>query len=71
MPQRNAAGQIWPNLKSDQAPKQQQRAPSLASAMYPRQSVEQRRWDEAHERDKEQTLQALRELNARIDARRR
>jgi hypothetical protein len=67
----SAAQALFPHLKSgDQAPKQQQRAqPSLASAMYPRQSVEARRWDAQRARDKEQLLKALRAANDKTDAR--
>jgi hypothetical protein len=31
----NAAGQIWPNLQSDEPPKQQRAQSSLAGAMWP------------------------------------
>ena len=34
MTQRNAANQIWPHLKTNERPEQQQRAQGLSEAMY-------------------------------------
>jgi hypothetical protein len=63
MAQRNAAGQIWPNLQSDEQPKQQRAQSSLASAMYPR---PQAKPPNPH---RESLLRHLKEANAAIDAR--
>jgi hypothetical protein len=64
----NAAGQIWPHLKSDGPPKQQ-RAQSLSAAMYPSLTPQAKARDDWRERDRQSLLKGLRELNARIDAR--
>jgi hypothetical protein len=65
----NAAGQIWPHLQSDEPPKQQRAQSSLAGAMYPRQTAEQRAWDEAREREKQKLRRDLQALTARLKER--
>ena len=71
MAQRNAAGQIWPNLPSGDREPVKQRERSLGDAMWPQLSREakakdadQRLWDEICERNRQSLLRGLRELRA-------
>jgi hypothetical protein len=65
----NAANQIWPNLKSDVRPKQQQRAQSLADALYPSLAPQVKAHDDWRERHRQSLLQGLRETTARLKGR--
>jgi hypothetical protein len=64
----NAAGQIWPHLKTGiPEPAQQRRKPnSLGEALWPQLSAEAKAQDAARARNKEILLRNLRELNARM-----
>jgi hypothetical protein len=65
----SAAAALYPHLKSDDPPKQAQRAQSLSAAMYPALTQRAKAWAEWRERDRQSLLKGLRELNAKIDAR--
>ena len=65
----NAAGQIWPHLKTDEPPRQQQRAQSLAGAMWPTLGP-QPKPPTNRESLRRHLQEAVANIDARIDARR-
>jgi hypothetical protein len=64
--QRSAASQIYPHLPSAQRPEVEQRAQSLASAMWPSLAPKPKPAPNPY---RESLLRNLRELSARVDAR--
>jgi hypothetical protein len=62
----NAARQIWPHLQSSERPEVKGRQPkSLAEALYPAQSRDQRLWNEIQERNRQVLLRNLREASGK------
>jgi hypothetical protein len=78
MAQRNAAGQIWPHLAQGTREPIKQRQPSLADAMWPQLSREQKArerdqalWTEICERNRQVLLRNLRETRLQMEAMKR
>ena len=72
MPQRNAAGQIWPNLPQGTPNEVEQRQGSVGDALWPSLSrsakaeeAQRLRWDEWKKRQRDLLLKHLREANGR------
>ena len=62
----SAAQSLFPHLPSAEREPVQQRERSLADAMYPAQSREQRAWDERRKAERDRLLKNLRELRERM-----
>jgi len=67
--EQTAAGQIWPHLKTGEPPEQQQRAQSLAAALYPPPTPQAKAREAARSSQRDALLRNLRDLNERIDKR--
>jgi hypothetical protein len=63
---KSAAQSLYPHLPSGDRPEVKQREPkSLAEAMYPAQSRDQRTWDRINEENRQTLLRNLREASGR------